>query len=85
MPQGGRLWSWLFPMMLRGGRIAVKAFSDDVIRWEDWVVAFSDNVIMWEVVVGGFADDAFATCVVRSGAFGGVAAGYCGGGVRLAT
>lgn len=48
-------------------------------------MAFSDNVIMWEVVVGGFADDAFATCVVRSGAFGGVVVGYCGGGVRLAT
>jgi len=36
-------------------------------------------------VVGGFADDAFATCVVRSGAFDGAAEGYCGGGVRLAT
>ena len=45
------------------------------------VVAFSDNVIMWEVVVGGFADDAFATCVVRSGAFDGAAEGYCGWGV----
>lgn len=48
-------------------------------------MAFSDNVIMWEVVVGGFADDAPAKCVVRSGAFGGVVVGYCGGGVRLAT
>lgn len=46
-------------------------------------MAFSDNVIMWEVVVGGFADDAFATCVVRSGAFGGVVVGYCGGGVAF--
>ena len=59
------------------------AFSDDVIRWEDWVVAFSDDIIMWEVVVGGFADDAPAKCVVGSGAFGGVAEGYCGGGVAF--
>ena len=60
-------------------------FSGNVIRWKAVVVAFSDNVIMWEVVVGGFADDAFATCVVRSGAPGGVVVGYCGGGARLAT
>ena len=63
--------------------IAVGIFPDNATRWEDWVVAFSDNVIMWEVLVGGFADDAFATCVVRSGAFGGVVVGYCGGGVTF--
>lgn len=63
----------------------MSTFPADIIRWEAGGVAFSDNVIMWEVVVGGFADDAFATCVVRSGAFGGVVVGYCGGGVRLAT
>ena len=60
-------------------------FSDKVTRWETVSVAFADNIIMWEVVVGGFADDAPAKCVVRSGAFGGVVVGYCGGGVRLAT
>lgn len=57
----------------------------DNIQEEDVAVPSADKVIRWEVVVGGFADDAPARCVVRSGAFGGVAAGYCGGGVRLAT
>jgi hypothetical protein len=58
-------------------------FSDNVTRWETVSVAFADNVIRWEVVVGGFADDAPAKCVVGSGAFGGVAEGYCGGGVAF--
>lgn len=60
-------------------------FSDNVTGWGAVVVAFSDDVTRREALVGGFADDAFATCVVRSGAFGGVVVGYCGGGVRLAT
>ena len=63
--------------------IAVSIFSDKVTRWETMSVASADNVIMWEVVVGGFADDAPAKCVVGSGAFGGVAEGYCGGGVAF--
>ena len=63
--------------------IAVSIFSDKVTRWETVSVAFADNIIMWEVVVGGFADDAPAKCVVGSGAFGGVAEGYCGGGVAF--
>lgn len=58
-------------------------FSDNVTRREAVGVASVDNVIMWEVVVGGFADDAPARCVVGSGAFGGVAEGYCGGGVAF--
>lgn len=58
-------------------------FSGNVIRWEAMAVPSADNVIMWEVVVGGFADDAPAKCVVGSGAFGGVAEGYCGGGVAF--
>ena len=63
--------------------IAVSIFSDNVTRREAVGVASVDNVIMWEVVVGGFADDAPARCVVGSGAFGGVAEGYCGGGVAF--
>ena len=63
--------------------IAVSIFSDNVTRREAVGVASVDNVIMWEVVVGGFADDAPAKCVVGSGAFGGVAEGYCGGGVAF--
>ena len=63
--------------------IAVSIFSGNVIRWEAMAVASADNVIIWEVVVGGFADDAPAKCVVGSGAFGGVAEGYCGGGVAF--
>lgn len=68
--------------MIRRG-IAVSIFPDKVTRWETVSVAFADNIIMWEVVVGGFADDAPAKCVVGSGAFGGVAEGYCGGGVAF--
>ena len=63
--------------------IAVSIFSDKVTRWETVRVASADNVIRREVVVGGFADDAPAKCVVGSGAFGGVAEGYCGGGVAF--
>lgn len=58
-------------------------FSDNVTRWEDGGVASAENIIMWEVVVGGFSDDAPVKCVVGSGAFGGVAEGYCGGGVAF--
>lgn len=58
-------------------------FSANVIGGEAMSVASADNVIMWEVVVGGFADDAPARYVVGSGAFGGVAEGYCGGGVAF--
>ena len=63
--------------------ITVSIFSDNVTRWEDGGVVSAENIIMWEVVVGGFADDAPAKCVVGSGAFGGVAEGYCGGGVAF--
>ena len=68
--------------VIRWGGVGV-VFSDNVTRREAMGVASADNVIMWEVVVGGFADDAPAKCVVGSGAFGGVAEGYCGGGVAF--
>ena len=68
--------------VIRWGGVGV-VFSDNVTRWEDGGVASAENIIMWEVVVGGFADDAPAKCVVGSGAFGGVAEGFCGGGVAF--
>ena len=60
-----------------------RGLAADNIQEEDGGVASADNVIRREVVVGGFADDAPAKCVVGSGAFGGVAEGYCGGGVAF--